>query len=275
MSNTLIKTDYLCPVFSEMLAVVGYLFICVLSDRNGVRGTKSDFSFRIIDGMLADIKEFPYQVSIMYQGEHHCGGSIISTKYILTAAHCANQIPAKDFSVRVGSTTIDKGGVVHEVEKVIVHPNFTSKYENDVALLELSTPLEFNNKVRPVKLAEYRQRLPPAGTLALVSGWGRTNATVNEMSPHLLAIEVPLLPHKQCQQLYRERKHVVDNKMFCAGRVEGGRDSCLGDSGGAIVINEIQYGIVSWGIGCALKNRPGVYASVPRLRKYIFMNSGV
>lgn len=63
--------------------------------------------------------------------------------------------------------------------------------------------------------------------------------------------------------------------MFCAGKVEGGIDSCFGDSGGALVIDGIQYGIVSWGIGCALKNRPGVYASVPRLRKYILEQSGI
>lgn len=95
------------------------------------------------------------------------------------------------------------------------------------------------------------------------------------MSDHLISIELPLISHRLCEKLYNNKKFVVDSRMFCAGRLAGGRDSCLGDSGGALVIDHIQYGIVSWGVGCALKNRPGVYASVPRLRMYIRKVSGV
>lgn len=70
--------------------------------------------------------------------------------------------------MRVGSNTIDTGGIVHKVEKVFIHPNFTSKYEFDVAILKLATALEFNNRAQPVQLAGYLQRLPPVGSLALV-----------------------------------------------------------------------------------------------------------
>ncbi|XP_045469470.1 trypsin-3-like [Harmonia axyridis] len=259
-----------------MYSFVVFTLIWAFTDKNGVRGTEEeDFDFRIIDGKLADIQEFPYQVSIMHNGSHHCGGSILSHYYILTAAHCTAYLPAYQFSVRVGSSVLDKGGMIHQVQEIYGHPNFTTKFEYDVAIMKLETPLKYSNKVLPIQLAEDQQRLPPAGTLALVAGWGRIISTKDEMSPHLMFMEVPLLPYKLCKELYSHKSFILDDRMFCAGKVEGGIDSCFGDSGGALVIDGIQYGIVSWGIGCALKNRPGVYASVPRLRKYILEQSGI
>ena len=63
--------------------------------------------------------------------------------------------------------------------------------------------------------------------------------------------------------------------MFCAGFEDGGRDACQGDSGGPLVLNNVQIGIVSWGIGCALPFLPGVYADVGNLRNWIAMHTSV
>ncbi|KAL3276632.1 hypothetical protein HHI36_012004 [Cryptolaemus montrouzieri] len=248
--------------------------ISAVADYQKVIG-ENQISFRIIDGFETDITEFPHQVSIVFNGSHHCGGSIIAPKYILTAAHCTHKVPAFFFIVRVGSSNINRGGRMHSVARVFTHPKFTVKFENDVAVLRLRRAVRYGHNVKPIQLAEENDKLPPPGTKALVSGWGRTISNGTKMAPHLMALEVPIIAHEKCEELYSEKSYVIDEKMFCAGYEEGGADSCIGDSGGAFLVDGVQHGIVSWGVGCGLKRRPGVYASVAKLRKFIRDMSGV
>uniref|UniRef100_A0A1B0EXX5 Vitamin K-dependent protein C n=1 Tax=Phlebotomus papatasi TaxID=29031 RepID=A0A1B0EXX5_PHLPP len=108
----------------------------------------------------------------------------------------------------------------------------------------------------------------------LVSGWGLTNKSSERVSNELLAVNVPTVSYKKCQKIYKKIRNVTP-RMFCAGYNEGAKDTCEGDSGGPLVKDRVQYGIVSWGYGCAIKGFPGVYARVASVRNWIRNVTGI
>ncbi|GCB78591.1 hypothetical protein scyTo_0016839 [Scyliorhinus torazame] len=124
-------------------------------------------------------------------------------------------------------------------------------------LVKLSKPIRFNNYIRPIELTSSH---PSVGQECLVSGWGNLlNDGGVQYPAQLQCLDVPVLSLKTCHQAYPGR---ISRNMFCAGFIEGGKDSCQGDSGGPLVCNGKLEGIVSWGIGCAVRNYPGVYTEV-------------
>ncbi|XP_021938447.1 trypsin-7-like isoform X2 [Zootermopsis nevadensis] len=231
----------------------------------------------ILGGVNARIQKFPYQVSLATFEEdekgvqttsHMCGGSIISADWVLTAAHCVYMYDPSDLLVRVGTSVRDEGGHVHEVSDIIMHPNYDYVTSDcDIALLKVSEPLIFSDKVKPVKLNKKKFLL---GRSAVVLGWGHTKED-GEMAHTLQKVQVPLLPRFECEWLYAP--NVITANMFCAGIV--GQDSCQGDSGGPIVSHGHQIGVVSWGTGCGRIGFPGVYTNVGKLRHWILQTSGV
>jgi trypsin len=120
--------------------------------------------------------------------------------------------------------------------------------------------------VKPIKLNKDRIW---SGMLAVVSGWGDTKQG-GRNSQILQKVLVPVVPQVECSWLYRQE--MITSNMFCAG--ETGRDSCQGDSGGAVVYRNHQIGIVSWGEGCG-QSFPGVYTNVKKFRNWIMEESGV
>lgn len=152
--------------------------------------------------------------------------------------------------------------------------------------------MEFSDKVQPIKLIESKEILK-VGDINVVSGWGWTNQPVG--SPHLMATTLPIIDRQKCHASLK--KYWIENvteRMICAGYFEGGsdmalklpteqvlsvseKDSCLGDSGGPLVRESdgVLVGIVSWGVGCALEDRPGVYTNVAYFRDWIRDVTGV
>uniref|UniRef100_A0A182QTY3 trypsin n=1 Tax=Anopheles farauti TaxID=69004 RepID=A0A182QTY3_9DIPT len=213
---------------------------------------------RIVGGIEVDISQVPYQVSLQYEQQHICGGCILSSKWILTAAHCVGDELTDELSVRVGSSEHASGGTVVVVAKVVPHPNYVNY---DIALLELASELTFSRKVRPIALPQQDEPVED-GTMCTVSGWGLT-ASANNAIPRLLrAVNVPTVNQEECSLAYGELHGGITDQMLCAGYKQGGRDTCRQDSGGPLVAGETLIGIVSWGKGCALENFPGVYARV-------------
>ncbi|KAJ8335034.1 hypothetical protein SKAU_G00406730 [Synaphobranchus kaupii] len=121
-------------------------------------------------------------------------------------------------------------------------------------LIKLSQPATLTRAVQPVALPT---RCAPAGTMCTVSGWGDT-MTSND-GTRLQCLEIPILSDRDCENSY---PGMITPSMFCAGYLEGGKDSCQGDSGGPVVCNNELQGVVSWGYGCAERDHPGVYAKV-------------
>ncbi|KAL3276628.1 hypothetical protein HHI36_012000 [Cryptolaemus montrouzieri] len=169
--------------------------------------------------------------------------------------------------VRVGSSYSDRGGYQIAVDSVSVHPFYNEEtFDYDIAILKLEDSLLFSDKVQPVSLAKQGETVTSLSD-PIVSGWGKRSFSSNKMSNHLMYVSVPLITNKECQKQYISLP--VTDRMMCAGYAEGKKDACGGDSGGPLVLDEVQIGIVSWGVGCAYVDSPGVYASVSHLRNFI------
>ncbi|XP_017056595.1 trypsin [Drosophila ficusphila] len=227
-----------------------------------------DFPFgRIVNGEAVEIESHPYQVSIQTtKGSHFCGGSLISSDTVLTAAHCMQSYAASELQVRLGSTSRSSGGEVVTVRAFKYHEGYNSKLMvNDVAIMKLSTPVRQTSKIRAIELADSEA---VSGTNAVVSGWGTTCFLFCSSPDNLLEVGVELLHYKDCaQDTYNYGSDSILETMVCATGEK--KDACQGDSGGPLVANGKQVGVVSWGNGCAWTGYPGVYADVASLKKWI------
>lgn len=222
---------------------------------------------RIIDGYEADIKNFPYQVSVTYNGQHRCGGSIITRKSVITAAHCTYAAPNFTLGILAGTTTLNGEGVRISAVDYFTHPQFDAfTLDNDVSVVILAKKVDFAETIQPVRLMGPGDTVNN-GALAIVSGWGSTQEGASS-SKQLMYTNVPVIDRQKCEETYKLHNAVTAN-MVCAGWLTGGRDTCQGDSGGPLVIGDTLIGIVSWGYGCARPNYPGVYTRVSSVRDWV------
>lgn len=221
---------------------------------------------RIVGGENTTIEEFPWQVSMEFMGSHRCGGSIIASNKIVTAAHCVRGVILKYLQVRVGATHVGKDGQLVGVMKIIEHEDYNiPSLNNDIALLFLDKDLIFDDTHQPIPLPIHGRNVP-AGSIALVTGWGALEQGGPSPS-QLQYVAVPIVEDGLCEVAVRG---VIPQTMICAGRyVEGGADSCQGDSGGPLVVSGVLQGVVSWGYGCAQEKLPGVYTRVSNFRNWI------
>jgi len=224
---------------------------------------------RIVGGDETSIEQYPWQISMTNFGSHRCGGSILGTQKIITAAHCTRDTMIPYVGIRAGSTFRTSGGILIEVRRIIEHENYNVPiyFDNDVALLFLATPLVFGPGIQPVTLPE-QGYVVPHGTDSRVSGWGALSQ--GGPSPDVLqVVTVPIVNNEICGASYVALNPITDG-MICAGDIDaGGRDACQGDSGGPLVVGTVLHGLVSWGYGCAVPGFPGVNTRVAHYRTWI------
>ncbi|XP_030387450.1 trypsin zeta [Scaptodrosophila lebanonensis] len=230
---------------------------------------------RIVGGYITNVALHPHQISLRRKSlavpynafSHICGGSIIASDKVVTAAHCIIASVPSQYKVVAGTNfRQDTDGVIVNVQEIIMHEGYnSSSYENDVALLILSPPLPLNNHT--IKAIELTETEAVAGTICTITGWGTTSSG-GSASNELRAVDVPIVSNDECNDDYGSDK--IKPSMMCAGvRGVGGKDSCQGDSGGPLIVSNKLYGIVSWGNACAHPNYPGVYANVANLLTWI------
>lgn len=285
---------------SRISRVAGLLLLAALP-AHAQTGPADDWDGgRVIGGEAARKGEWPWQVKILAPDPEqrgrfggHCGGSLISPHWILTAAHCVTnsrsgrqEFFARDLLIVEGKSRIDKVISVDGPDKpglavadVIVHPEFDRKvFANDIALIRLAEPAVS----RPAALAAMSDAdLETPGHMATVTGWGYTKADhgwdEKYLPTVLQEVELPIVSREECRAGYRDssmRMNPIDQRHVCAGYAKGGKDACQGDSGGPLVAQRsdkswAQIGIVSWGAGCAEARHYGVYTRVAAYRGWI------
>lgn len=227
---------------------------------------------RVVGGEKASVDSWPWQVSIQYNKQHICGGSILDPHWILTAAHCFwKHLDVPNWKVRAGSDKLGNFPSLPVAKIFITEPNSTSPKEKDIALVKLQLPLTFSGTVRPICLPFSDEELTP-GTPVWVIGWGFTEPNGGKMSDHLLQASVQVINRTRCNAEDAYQGEVTE-KMLCAGLLEGGVDTCQGDSGGPLMYHSGQWqavGIVSWGYGCGGPSTPGVYTKVTAYLDWIY-----
>ncbi|XP_029922409.1 mannan-binding lectin serine protease 1 [Myripristis murdjan] len=244
-------------------------------------------------------------------------GALLSGSWVLTAAHVlrsqrrdSSVVPVAPEHIKVFLGLHDardkRRATNRSVEKVLLHPEFQPRnYNNDIALVKLSEGVELNQVIRPVCLPPPQSKdslpTPLPNSLGVVAGWGISNPNTSSSSssgdPSTLTsdpaaaadpgmtsdllqyVKLPVVPQDECQASYASRSldyNITDN-MFCAGFYEGGRDTCLGDSGGAFVMEDgasrrwAVFGLVSWGgpEDCGSQRVYGVYTRVANYVEWI------
>ncbi|KAF7263934.1 hypothetical protein GWI33_000889 [Rhynchophorus ferrugineus] len=262
---------------------------------------------KIYGGQKAQLDEFPWMALVEYlkpngQKGFYCGGVLINSKYILTAAHC---LKGKDLpknwqivSVRLGeyNTDTDVDCVVTKnnrqlcappavnvpVEDRIAHEEYQPQDINqyhDIALLRLAREVKFSDYIRPICLPRVPTLLSKSyvNKNLIVAGWGKTE---NRSESNIkLKLEVPVKSDSVCTNTYtRARVQLNGDYQICAGG-RSGQDSCRGDSGGPLMtldtsggseINWYSIGVVSFGPSpCGMENWPGVYTKVANYMPWI------
>lgn len=255
---------------AKHIIIRGLLALCCATYLQAHAGAAT--SPRIIGGVAVPQGTYPWATALLTANQsdpfqaQFCGGSLIESRWVLTAAHCVNQLSsANQIQVAVGIenlnqvTTSDRAAVA----AIYVHPNYDDlTNDNDIALLELTSPV--SNTTVPLADTTLMQSIVTGDPLTII-GWGNMSATGNNYPNLLQEAEVFLFDFATCNTAYTGD---LTNNMICAGIPDtGGKDTCQGDSGGPMVYDDgtgtwHQMGITSFGEDCATPDFPGVYTRV-------------
>ncbi|XP_026108466.1 trypsin-like [Carassius auratus] len=262
--------------FNSALSVAGVTLLYITGSlcQLDVCG-RAPLNNKIVGGEDATAGSWPWQVSIHVSGSsHNCGGTLINKDWVLSAAHCFQDFVLSDVVMyfgRLSQSGSNPDETSRTASQVFNHPDYNSPpFDNDIALVQLSSSVTFSDYIKPVCLAAAGSVFG-AGTESWVTGWGRLQAGALQLPDMLQEVMIPIVSDSDCEKAY---EGTFTSNMLCAGLLnQGGKGPCQGDSGGPILSSNsslwIQSGIVSFGKGCAEPTFPTVFAKVSQFQDWI------
>ncbi|XP_065090122.1 serine protease SP24D-like [Ochlerotatus camptorhynchus] len=219
-------------------------------------------SSRIVGGSTASPNQFPHQVALLRWNSLLCGASLITDKWVLTAAHCiliGNQVvPASQVSVLAGTTILNQGGVRQNVRRIIPHERY-GNFRNDIAVLELDHGFQLSSSIATIALC---RSTVPGGSTVTISGWGRLY-NYGPLSTVLRYNRATALASHECAL-----EMGTSTGLICL-KSPANNGACNGDSGGPAVYNNEVVGVANFVVnGCGSVRSDG-YAQVSDFVQWI------
>ncbi|XP_067142117.1 uncharacterized protein [Centruroides vittatus] len=248
----------------------------------GIRPIPSVNRSRIIGGQSSQSGSWPWQVALYREGEFQCGAVLINDRWLMTAAHCFFHSKTSYWTARLG--LLRRGNEypspyeeIRVISNILIYPGYKETgFINDIALLGMKNPVQFSDYIRPVCLPGLHEDIKQWNNrLCTVVGWGKLFEVGHLFPDTLQEVWLPVVDTEECRKrtvflpLYK-----ITEQMFCAGYERGGRDACLGDSGGPLLCQRSDgrwtvVGITSNGDGCGRPGRPGVYTKVTSFLSWV------
>ncbi|XP_043935039.1 chymotrypsinogen A-like [Protopterus annectens] len=256
---------FICLVSCLCLLFINTIFACGIPE---IKPVVTGYG-KIVNGEDAVPGSWPWQVSLQdAAGKHYCGGSLVNSQWVVTAAHCTVKsdhlvvLGEHDFSS--SDEPVQKVGI----SWILTHPDwniFTKN--NDLTLLKLKTRVTITSRISPVCLAKSSQEFP-GGMTCVTTGWGNTRFDINTPPDRLQQTALPLLTNTECQMHWGSK---ISDLMICAGAA--GSTSCMGDSGGPLVCEKdntwFLVGVVSWGSTTCSTSKPTIYTRVAEFEEWL------
>ncbi|XP_060532775.1 brachyurin-like isoform X2 [Cylas formicarius] len=232
------------------------------------------FSPRIVGGRTATPHAYPYQALLfayITSDSYLCSGSLISSNFVLTAAHCVKD--ASYALVHLGvhnMSSTEPSQTAYNSSMFIIHERWNeAEMMNDIALIKLPSPATLNENIATIKITSAKDTYE--GDIARVTGWGLTaNGATSSV---LKYADVIVMSNQECATFDLYRNHIVASHICTSGA--GNVGTCNGDSGGPLVFNGAQIGIVSFGYSGCTMSKPSVYTRLTEFADWIKTNSDI
>lgn len=264
-----VKVNYLKLVFIIFLASL------IFSPIVPTHAQELSKTSKILNGTETDIEDWPWMVGLIRSGldvfnGQFCGGTLVSDRWVLTAAHCVYDETTATVKILIGHTRLTDAteNDLLSISQIMIHPAFNLlTLDSDLALLELSEA----TTIAPIQTLGHYSLEDIPGVTATALGWGDTSSVFTLFPEVLHEVDLPLVNNDFCA----ERTSFITENMLCAGFSSGVKDTCIGDSGGPLMVFDEtsqrwhQVGITSFGVGCEAQGDFGGYTRVKNFSDFI------